>query len=77
MNFLMLDFFNTVINTLFRDIPDYVRYILIIVFLGLSFFFLAKTMNLKKSAEKTPVNYGFLVLFIIFFMLCMLYIWLR
>lgn len=77
MSFLMLDFFNNMINTLFRDIPDYLRYILILVFLALAFFSLAKTLNLKKDAEKAPVRYGFLLLFILFFVLCMLYIWLR
>ncbi len=76
MSFLMLDFFNTVINTLFREVPDYVRYILILVLLALSFFFLAKTLNLKK-AEKTPINYGALFLFLVFFVLCMMYIWLQ
>ena len=77
MSFLMLDAFNTIINTLFRDIPDYLRYILILVFLALAFFALAKTLNLKKDAEKSPIRYGFLVLFILFFTLCMLYVWLR
>ncbi len=77
MSFLMLDAFNSIINTLFRDIPDYLRYILILVFLALAFFALAKTLNLKKDAEKSPIRYGFLVLFILFFTLCMLYVWLR
>ncbi len=77
MSFLMLDAFNTIINTLFRDIPDYLRYILILVFLALAFFALAKTLNLKKDAEKSPIRYGYLVLFILFFTLCMLYVWLR
>jgi len=77
MNYLMLDFFNNVINTLFRYVPDYLRYILILVFLALAFYSLAKTMNLKKTAEKEPINYGFLALFIIFFVLCMMYIWIR
>ncbi len=75
--FLMLDFFNNLINTVFRDIPDYLRYILIIVFLAFSFFFLAKTVNLKKDADKSPIKYGNLFLFLVFFTLSMLYIWLR
>lgn len=75
--FLTLDFFNNLINKVFRDIPDSVRYIVILVLLALSFYCLAKTFNLKKDADKAPVKYGFLVLFALFFAICMCFVFLR
>ena len=70
LNFMLLDFFNDLTNTVFRNISPALRYCLILGFLALGFFFLAKSLNKKKdSGDKEPVKYGnlfFAVLFIVF-----------
>ena len=78
LNFLLLDFFNDAINTIFRNVPDALRYCLILGFLALGFLFLAKTFNMKKdSADKEPIKYGKLVLAILFIGLAFAYAFLR
>lgn len=74
MSLLILDFWNSMINTLFRDIPDFLRYILIVVFLVLAFLSLTKVIRTDKNADKSPLRYGYIILFALFFALMMLYI---
>ncbi len=74
MSLLLLDFWNSTVNTLFRDIPDFLRYILIVVFLVLAFISLTKAIRMDKNADKSPLRYGYLILFALFFTFMMLYI---
>ncbi len=76
MFLLLCDFFNTIINTLFRDVPPALKAVLILVFLMLAFFSLAKTLKANSKPEEIPINVGWLLLTILFFVLMMLYIWL-
>ena len=73
---LICDIFNSILITMFREVPPALKSVLIIVFLLLSLFFLAKTIRVGGKADKMPINIGFFLLFILFFTLCMLYIWL-
>ncbi|MBR1925548.1 MAG: hypothetical protein IJ837_01695 [Clostridia bacterium] len=72
--FLLLSFFNDMVNKLIRDVPDEVRYPLILGLCALAFFFLAKSINPKKDAgDKEPIKYGKLFFAIIFFGLVFIY----
>ena len=76
--FLLLNFFNDMVNKLIRDVPDEVRYPLILLFCALACFFLAKSINAKKDAgDKEPIKYGKLFFAIIFFGLVFTYAFVR
>ncbi len=73
--FLMAGFFTNIINTIFRDVPDYVRYPLIFVFVILSVWCLAKCI--KKKDDKHPINYSYVVLAAVLMALAFAYIFIR
>lgn len=66
LNFMLLDFFNNAINTIFRNVSPALRWCLILAFLALSAFFLATCINRKKeTADKEPIKYGRLIIAIL------------
>ena len=76
--FLVLSFFNDMINKLIRDVPDSVRYPLILLFFAIGFYFLAKTLNTKRDAgDKEPVKYGKLFFAIVFICLAFVYVFVK
>ncbi len=78
LNFMLLDFFNDMVNTVFRDISPALRYSLVLVFLAVGFFFLARSLNKKKDTEgKEPIKYGKLFLAIVFIGLAFAFAFIR
>jgi len=76
--FLLLNFFNDMVNKLIRDIPDSVRYPLILGLFAIGFYFLAKSLNTKKDAgDKEPVKYGKLFFAIVFIGLAFVYVFVK
>ncbi len=74
LNVMLLDFFNDMVNTLFRNISPALRFCLILGFLAIGTLFLAKSLNKKKdAADKEPIKYGKLVLAIICYIFAVLY----
>lgn len=73
--FLLAGFFANVVNTIFRDVPSYVRWPLMFAFVILSVWCLAK--SIKKKDDKHPINFSYLILAIVFMALAFAYIFLR
>ena len=74
LNFMLLDFFNDMVNTVFRNVSPALRFCLILLFLAIGTFFLATSLNRKKdSADKEPIKYGRLVLAVLCYAVVGLY----
>ena len=72
---LLGDFFNTVINTIFRNVPDAVKIVIIVLALMLTFWFLARTLRLgKQGGDKRPFHIGYFLTSMLFLTIAILYI---
>ncbi|MCL2540153.1 MAG: hypothetical protein FWE53_01810 [Firmicutes bacterium] len=71
----MGDFFNSVINVLFRSVPDVAKGFIIAACLLLTFWFLAKTLRLgKQGGDKKPFHIGYFLTALLFLAIAILYI---
>lgn len=68
---VLLNFFDDAYNVCVRGIPAYWRALIAIVSLVLCLFYLYKTI--KKSNDKHPVNWGYVMLMIVFCAITILY----
>jgi len=69
------DFWNTIMNTLFRNVPGYAKIIIVVVALMLAFYCIAKTLRLgKQGGDKRPFHIGYFLTSMLFFAIAIAYI---
>lgn len=68
----MRDFFNSVLNTLVRDLPRWLQITIAFVFFAVALFSLYKTLRRKNDTH--PIAVGWLILFIVSMFMSIVYI---
>lgn len=70
---LVANFFNTVLNNCVRDIPDGIRWVIIILSVVGMFLFFALSINKDKGSDKHPIKVTYLILSILCLGILILY----
>ena len=72
---LLGDFFNTVINTLFRSVHPAVKITIVAVAAIVAFYCLAKTFRIsKRGGETKPFHLGYFLTCLLFLTIAVLYL---
>ncbi|MBR7091047.1 MAG: hypothetical protein IKC79_01180 [Clostridia bacterium] len=71
---LLADFWNDLLNTLFRQVAPTTKGIIIAVAFLLGFLFLSKALSVGKKHAEKPINWGILLLAVLCFVVAILYI---
>ena len=68
----MVDFFNTIFNTLVRDLNPTVKIILVAVFFMLAV--MSLYFSIRKKNDSNPIAWGWVILSIVFAAIAIVYI---